>query len=291
MDRSSDQVQRPGHLCIGAKVEESCAEGANAVTHPAADPTEDPRFVMVHGAWHGPWCWDPLEPHLRAFGLSFTAVELPGRDDPARVAVSSLNDFAQHVVYRLRARRTPAIVVAHSFGGIVASKAAEMAPELFERLIYVAAFVPRPRVALAQLVTMSEFAGSRAQEAVEYREALGINILKPEKMRDVFYGRCTEDQFDIARSRVVAESLRAQRSAVELSASRFGEVDKAYVECAGDRAIPVAAQREMARLAGVPVVASLDADHSPFLSQPAQLAQVLSSIAVRSRARSPFSDR
>jgi pimeloyl-ACP methyl ester carboxylesterase len=252
-----------------------------------ADPKDEPRFVMVHGAWHGPWCWDPLKPDLRALGMNFTAVELPGRRDAARVAVSSLNDFAQHVVHRLRSRRTPAIVVAHSFGGVVASEAAEIAPELFERLIYVAAFVPRPRVALDQLARMSEFAASRSREAVEYREALGISILKPEKMRDVFYGRCTEDQFNFARSRVVPESLRAQRSAVGLSESRFGKVDKAYVECLRDFAIPVAAQREMARLAGVPVVASLDADHSPFLSQPAELARVLSVIAVRSRTELP----
>ena len=53
-------------------------------------------FILVHGAWHGAWCWRRIEPLLRARGHQVLAPDLPGHgDDPAAVGGQSLDDYAK----------------------------------------------------------------------------------------------------------------------------------------------------------------------------------------------------
>ena len=75
-----------------------------------------PRLLLVHGAFHGRWCWDRLTPELERLGVSHEAVELPftsPEDDVATVR-RALENSTERVA-----------VVGHSFGGAVISAAAK----------------------------------------------------------------------------------------------------------------------------------------------------------------------
>lgn len=85
-------------------------------------------FVLVHGAWHGGWCWEPLRQELVARGHQVVTSDLP-TDDPA----AHIDDFAAVV-----GPRPDAVVVGHSYGGLVL-------PLLEARLhVYLCALVPTP---------------------------------------------------------------------------------------------------------------------------------------------------
>jgi len=62
---------------------------------------------------------------------------------------------------------------------------------------------------------------------------------------------------------------------MQLTAERWGSLPRTYVECTADRTIPITSQRRMQAMSPGARVITLDADHSPYLSRPAELADAL----------------
>src|SRR5580692_9224256 len=89
------------------------------------------RIVLVHGAWHGAWCWDNVLGELRVRKIDAIAVELPftGFADDVDVVRSAIRSAGQGVV-----------VCAHSYGGAVVSQAVTQLTNV-SHLVYLAAFV------------------------------------------------------------------------------------------------------------------------------------------------------
>nr|BFE56184.1 alpha/beta fold hydrolase [Dactylosporangium thailandense] len=80
-------------------------------------------YVLVHGAFHGGWCWQPVAAALTAAGHAVQAPTLAGEADPE----ADLDGHIAEVVAAVRAAAAPVTLVGHSYGGIVATGAADRA--------------------------------------------------------------------------------------------------------------------------------------------------------------------
>ncbi|WP_374210506.1 alpha/beta fold hydrolase [Dermatobacter hominis] len=99
-------------------------------------------FVLVHGAWHGSWCWSRLQASLSAAGAVSTAVDLPGRaGDPTPLDGLDLDAYAERVAAVVTSVDEPVVLVGHSMGGATISQVAERVPERIEALVYVCALL------------------------------------------------------------------------------------------------------------------------------------------------------
>src|SRR6185295_12685632 len=112
--------------------------------------TSPRTFILVHGAWHGAWCWKKLTPLLEAGGVRVIAPDLPSMGaDITPPNVITLDYWARFIADIVEREPEPVTLVAHSRGGIVASRAAELAPERIRRIVYVAAYLLPARATLA----------------------------------------------------------------------------------------------------------------------------------------------
>src|SRR3954454_25062964 len=93
-------------------------------------------FWLVHGAWHGGWCWERLAPELEARGAQVVAPDLPCEDVDAGVSVYA------DVVDKALGEADDVVLVGHSLGGLTIPLVAARRP--VRRLVYLCAFVPTP---------------------------------------------------------------------------------------------------------------------------------------------------
>lgn len=102
-------------------------------------------FVLVHGAWHGGWCWAACERALQALGHRTHAVTLTGLGERSHLLRADIDAdlHVQDVVNTIRWRELDdVILVGHSYGGVVITGVAGQVPERLAGLVYVDAMVP-----------------------------------------------------------------------------------------------------------------------------------------------------
>lgn len=235
-------------------------------------------FVLVHGAWHGAWCWYRVVPLLERLGHRVVTPELPAHGlDTTPAAGVSLADYAGRVAQALRAAPEPAVLVGHSLAGMVISQAAELVPGQVHCLAYVAAFLPGDGDSLVRLAEGDT--ENLLTPACTADPAAGLLHVSPAALRPVFYADCPDEDVALAARLARPEPLRPLAEPVRLTPERWGAVPRAYVECAADRALPPARQRLMQSARPCGRVLRLDSGHSPFFSQPGALVEYLASLA------------
>ena len=234
------------------------------------------RFLLIHGACHGAWCWERVVPLLEASGHRVLTPDLPGRGDKGAPGWRwTLKAYADAIVEEAQQAGGPVIAVGHSMGGPVISAAAEAAPEWFERLVYVSAFLPIDGDSLVSIAAMDKHSDLHGASRVSWPK--GVVVINPDRLAPVYYGDCSKADLDWVGARIVPESLRPSLAKVRLT-KRFQSVPRSYIRCTQDRGLSIQMQDRLMERQPCQHVASLDASHSPFLSMPDKFVAALSSV-------------
>lgn len=232
-------------------------------------------FVLVHGAWHGAWCWRDVVAELESRGHAVEAVDLPGHgENPAAPGSFGFDDYVDTVCAAVARAPRPLVLAGHSLGGLSITQAAERLPGRIDLLAYVTAFLPADGQTLRDLTATDHEESLIVRNLLVDREA-GTSRIDPAAVRATFYGECAAADAEWAEGQLVPESLRALSQPVRLTPERGGRVPRMYVEALRDRAITVRKQRAMRADVPCPLVRALEADHSPFLSASSGLTDCL----------------
>jgi pimeloyl-ACP methyl ester carboxylesterase len=236
------------------------------------------RFVLVHGAWHGAWCWDGVAGDLRAAGHEVDAIDLPGHGgDLTPHEEVTLDLYARRIADALGEDGERVVLVGHSMGGIAITQAAELRPERIARLVYLTAFLPKDGESLQYLAELPE---NPNDIVVPRCEIVPPDAIIPEAVaREAFYHRCSEEDTKAAVSRLNPQPLPPLATPVAITPERAGGVERHYVACTDDKAIPIALQRRMASESPCETVVDIETDHSPFLSARGELVDALGAVA------------
>jgi pimeloyl-ACP methyl ester carboxylesterase len=219
-----------------------------------------PAVVLVHGAWHGAGCWDGVVTELQQLGVAGTAVDLPLAGLAADVAAARS---------AIEAAGPGCVVVGHSYGGVVISHAAAGLP--VARLVYLAAFLIEPGEDMLGML-----AGSKLVESLVVGEA-GISV-DPAAAPAIFYG---DADADTAATMVASlRPMAIDASEPPATEPAWRSIPATYVICSNDQALPVEAQRTMA--ARAQVVHEWPTDHSPFVTRPRAVAELVAEYIVTS---------
>jgi pimeloyl-ACP methyl ester carboxylesterase len=267
--------------------------------------------VLIHGAWHNSFCWYEVAQRLRAQGRQVVAIDLPGHGvharypksyfadgqvgldtEPSPLGEITLDVAAGAVVSALKqvqgAMRP--ILVGHSLGGAVITRAAELASELIGQLVYLTAFLPTRVGSPAALYALPEARtvhntlaiGDPARiGAVRFNPRGNLDYLK--QLHSVFYQDVALERF-LPFSTSLSPDLPLPLWVGETRATpaRWGSIPRTYIHCTQDRAIPPALQLRMIADADATTprnrcqVLTLQSSHSPFVSRVEELTTHLS---------------
>jgi pimeloyl-ACP methyl ester carboxylesterase len=240
------------------------------------------RILLVHGAFAGAWCWEPVLPGLRAAGHDVEAIDLPGSgQDRTPVSEVTLGAYAERVS-RALAEREAAVLVGHSMGGMVVTQAASISPEHVRSLVYVTAFVPGDGQSLLDLTAYPEAADDQVQANLVAEGDPPVARLPAAAAREALFGCCDDEQAAWGVGQIGLQPVLPFTTPVHLDgpgAAAFAALPRAYVTCTRDRAIPPAMQRRMFEAAGCDPVIEIDTDHAPWVSRTDELVAALDRLA------------
>jgi pimeloyl-ACP methyl ester carboxylesterase len=228
-------------------------------------------FVLIHGGWHGGWCWYKVMALLEKHGHTVVAPDLPshGRDKTPLSAVS-LQGYVDSVCKVIDAQPEPVILVGHSMGGsMVIPQAAEYRPEKIRTLVYISTRLLRngesslsvgPGATDSLLLSNLVFTPDRSAATV-----------REEALKAIFYGDCSDEDVTLAKALLVPQAVAPLATPVHTSEENFGRLPRVYIECLRDRALPPAVQKEQYTVLPCQKVISMETSHSPFFSAPGEL--------------------
>ncbi|HEX6421168.1 MAG TPA: alpha/beta fold hydrolase [Acidimicrobiales bacterium] len=230
------------------------------------------RVVLVHGAWHGGWCWRRVAPGLAARGLDVHTPTLAGLGDRAHL-VSPAIGLATHVedvlAYLYHADLEDVLLVGHSYAGLVVREAADRAPGRVGAVALIDAWVGEDGASLADLAPpwfMDALRGSAASS--------GFGWLCPPPTADLL-GVTAGDDVAWLAAHLVAHPLGTFEDRTRL-AGRVASLPHHAAVCAEGMGLPFG---EMAAVVGCPSPVVLPSGHDAMVVAPDAVADFVAGAA------------
>jgi pimeloyl-ACP methyl ester carboxylesterase len=221
-------------------------------------------FALIHGGWHGGWAWEHVVAELERAGHGAVAPDLPCEDveadapDYARVVLDAVGD-AEDVV-----------VVGHSLGGLTAPLVAAARP--VRQLVLLAALLPEPGLSLIDQLKAERGILTFPPEALTHDDQRRSRWTDAEVAATSMYSDCPALVAAAAFARLRTQAAAPQVRPARLQA--WPDVPTEYIVCTADRVVSPAWGARRAGELGLPV-SELPSGHSPMLSRPAELAELL----------------
>lgn len=194
-------------------------------------------FILIHGAWHGAWCWYKVVPLLRRAGHEVIAPDLPslGRD-ATPVDQVSLASWTEHLCQVVDALPGPVILVGHSRGGLLLSTIAERRPVRVAHLVYVTAILMQDGETFAQLLA-EDGTSLIIPNLVVSADGVSTTI-RYEALKEVFYAECPEEDVTLARMLLKPEPRGPARTAIKVTTANLDPCPgRTSSACATERCI------------------------------------------------------
>ena len=231
-------------------------------------------FILIHGAYHGGWCWDAVADRLRGEGHTVGNPDLPGHGrDPGWLADQTMPNYIEHITNLVDTSSSKVILVGHSMGGAIATAVANANPDRIHQIIYLTAYIPNDGESVGDVVK-TDPASFVQIDRVDI-EGLDAISLKTGTLADAFYNDATSRMLGFAEDRVQLQSPIPFRHRFALDNTSLGHIPKAAIICTKDRAISSRHQRMMAMRAGCEPIIDIDAGHSPFVTRPDDLIEAI----------------
>lgn len=250
----------------------TAALAASSVIPPVAGQRRHERtFVLVHGAWHGGWCWRDLASELRDQGHRATTPTLTGLGErahllsPAVDLETHISDIVSHIDSE---ELNDIILVGHSYGGFPVRGAAARRADKIAHVVYLDAFVPIDGEMVASYVP--------ADRLAEWRDALAnnpVSTLPP--LTPAAFGITAPDQSAWVERRLVPHPLRTYLQPLAIATKGGIQTSQHYIACMSPKLDVFDSTRERISQDKSFSFTELTAGHDVMVSEPALLAQTL----------------
>lgn len=229
-------------------------------------------YVLVHGAWHGAWCWRLVLPGLWAAGHRAFAVSLTGVGERAHLLRPDirLQTHADDVCAVIEAEEMQrAVLVGHSYGGMVITAVADRLADRLSHLVYLDAVAPEPGESWSSGHTPETQAARRAAIAA-------TGTLPPAD--PAAFGLQGEDAAWVAR-RQTPQPGGVYDDPLHFDAQRINHLPRTFIDCTSPALPTIDVMRRRVRAAPGWQVVEIATGHDPMVSAPDELLAALLAVA------------
>ncbi|MEO6547784.1 MAG: alpha/beta fold hydrolase [Ferruginibacter sp.] len=231
-------------------------------------------YVLVHGAWQAPYVWDAVRSSLEKKGNKVIIVELPGHgSDNTATYTLSMDVYRDKVITAISSVNEKVILVGHSMGGMVITAVAERIPSRINQLVYIGAFLPASGQSIGD-ISMTDPDSKLGPSLIESADHLTLDV-KREDLVNLFINDGSQADKERVLANYRAEPAIPFGDKLTLTNENFGSVNKVYIKTLQDIVISPQLQDRMIAATGIKTVYTVNTSHSPFLSQPKAVSDLL----------------
>jgi pimeloyl-ACP methyl ester carboxylesterase len=239
------------------------------------------NFVLVHGAWHGAWCWASVIGALEREGHRADAVDLPGRrGNPMSHAKITREVWVDSVVRFIEQSNLRNVVLAgHSYGGLTITGVALRIPQRLKRLIYVTAVVPPEDRSL--LDDWAAFMSPETAAAMQQIEGGISSLMELEHFRRAFIQDASRDLQDFVYSALAPEAMGPAGEVTPMKEFHVLGLPTSYVACEDDLVFsdPRVWHPGFSGRLRNPTIRSIKSGHEVMFTRPLECARALVDLA------------
>ena len=240
-------------------------------------------IVLVHGAWHGAWCWDKLLPLLREKGFRVFTPTQTGVGERATELFKdiSVDTFIQDISDFLTTHDLHDVVlVGHSFAGISISGVADRMPERIRHLVYLDALLLQSWQKVFDIIP-PDMAAARRELAMQTSEGLSLPVLEP-----AAFGVTDEVDAQWVRDHCTPHPLSTYESPLHLSHPLGNGLPASYIAVT-PHYLATTSSRDYAKTRSDWQYMEIEAGHDAMVTSPAELCRLLENVASLKPARKP----
>ena len=235
---------------------------------------EKTAIVLVHGAWHGAWCWRRVLPLLRGAGIQSHAVTLTGVGERAHLLSPTidLHTHIEDVIGLIETEELQRVVlVGHSYAGMVITGVADRLQQeqagLLVHLVYLDAALPRP----GDSGSSAHSEDTRLARISASQSSRGLSFPPPDAS---LFGLSGADR-DWVNRRQTPQPFRLYQQPLQFDAARVDAVPRTFIDCTQPALATIAPSRVRVRSEPGWNVVEMATGHDPMVSEPAALSQIL----------------
>ncbi len=230
------------------------------------------HFVLIHGAWHGGWCWQGVIKELEQAGHTAEAPTMPGHQPDDDRSQIQFNDYVDKLVGLLKQQPEPVVLVGHSSAGFLLQTAAPKAPDKIAQLIFVNSFILPNGKSQFDMVPPEASQGLTA--AAQASPDNTVPVLEDFVRGVLMAGEPVELQ-DALLSRLVPQPLALFTTPVDTRDFDKLAMPKAVVFCKGDVSLPPGAYLGMAQGLGEYKLIEVKGSHETLFTNPGVVATAI----------------
>ena len=267
--RSGSILLRKLLISMAAVLMLSCSSSS-----PNTQSEDGVNFVLIHGAWHGGWAWDPIVSRLESEGHNVWAPTLPGMEVPSNYSEAdksqiSLDDHIVAITELLEQHQlTEVVLVGHSYAGMVAAGVLGHGNDRIDKIVLLDAILPEDGDSLDSFVEISP-------EQWQQIAAAGLSVPVPPEAEWPQRWGIPEELIPSVRNRIVSQPARTFLDSVSWSGPESIGPKHYYIRCIEN---PNPAFNKAAeRVQGIEswTYAELASHHDAMLTVPDELTHLL----------------
>ena len=231
------------------------------------------NILFIHGAWE----FNEFIDRLAEQGHQARAIDLPGHGQSAvPIPEVTMEAYVGRVIEEARALEGPIVLVGHSLAGAIISQVAERIPEKIERLIYVAATLPKDGESVFSLMQSDE--EGQLLPRIVFSDDQSFATLQSGDVESLLLHDVREPErvASFAPKFEIKQATEPFMSSIELTKEAFGSVPKVYVRATLDKVMSPSLQDRMISSWEVERVFTLESGHFPMMSRPERFLEIIS---------------
>lgn len=230
------------------------------------------HFVLIHGAWHGGWCWDGVIKLLEAQGHTAEAPTMPGNNAGDDRSGITFDDYIDKITSVLAKQDSPVVLVGHSSAGFLLQMAAPKSPDKIEQLIFHNAFILPDGKCQFDLVPPEASEGMTA--AANASPDNSVPVIEDFVRLQLMAGEPIEMQ-DALISRLVPQPMAIFTTPIATGAFSKLAIPRSVVFCKDDASLPPGAYIGMAQGLGDFQLVEVPGSHESLFTNPGFVADGL----------------